>query len=49
MCGPQFCSMKLSQEVREIEAAKAGLEQKAREFAEAGGELYVDGRDHAAE
>ena len=49
MCGPQFCSMKLSQEVRDIEAAKAGLEQKSREFAEAGGELYVDGRDHAAE
>src|SRR5688572_5382765 len=35
MCGPAFCSMKITQEVR------AGMEQKAEEFREAGGELYV--------
>ncbi|MBX3465901.1 MAG: phosphomethylpyrimidine synthase ThiC [Planctomycetes bacterium] len=50
MCGPHFCSMKLTQDVRSmessgVEAAKAeveqGLEQKAAEFREGGGELYV--------
>jgi phosphomethylpyrimidine synthase len=49
MCGPQFCSMKLSQEVRDIEAAKAGLEQKAKEFSAGGGEIYVADGDRAAE
>ncbi len=45
MCGPHFCSMKLTQDVRElaqVEQAQAeGLAQKAREFQQAGGELYV--------
>src|SRR5262245_29500857 len=39
MCGPQFCSMKITQEVREY-AAK-GMAEKSREFREQGGELYV--------
>ncbi|WP_313297865.1 phosphomethylpyrimidine synthase ThiC [Diaphorobacter sp.] len=39
MCGPKFCSMKITQEVREF-AAK-GLKEKAGEFREGGGELYV--------
>ena len=39
MCGPKFCSMKITQEVREF-AAK-GLQEKAIEFRGAGGELYV--------
>jgi len=39
MCGPHFCSMKITQEVREF--AQAGLEEKAREFAESGSEIYV--------
>ena len=39
MCGPKFCSMKITQEVREF-AAK-GLQEKAVEFRGAGGELYV--------
>ncbi len=39
MCGPKFCSMKITQEVREF-AAK-GLEEKAAEFRGTGGELYV--------
>jgi len=39
MCGPHFCSMKISHEVRE--AANSGMAQKAAEFAQAGGEIYL--------
>jgi phosphomethylpyrimidine synthase len=39
MCGPHFCSMKLTQDVREIEA---GMQAKADEFRERGGELYSE-------
>ena len=39
MCGPKFCSMKITQEVREF-AAK-GMQEKAGEFREGGGQLYV--------
>jgi phosphomethylpyrimidine synthase len=38
MCGPHFCSMKLTQDVREY---ADGMEEKAREFREKGGTLYV--------
>jgi phosphomethylpyrimidine synthase len=50
MCGPQFCSMKITQEVRDFAAAQglaeqaaleAGLAEKAREFREGGAELYA--------
>ena len=50
MCGPHFCSMKISQDVRAYarknklndEAALAeGMKEKASEFTEAGGELYL--------
>jgi phosphomethylpyrimidine synthase len=49
MCGPKFCSMKITQDVRdyakahglaETAAIEAGMAEKAEEFAEAGGELY---------
>jgi len=49
MCGPHFCSMKITQDVREyaekqgVEAEKAlavGMSEKAREFAATGGEIY---------
>lgn len=50
MCGPKFCSMKISQEIREAagiseEAVRlvdveAELAEKAREFREAGSEIY---------
>jgi phosphomethylpyrimidine synthase len=49
MCGPKFCSMKITQDLR-VEAAamldneKAALEgmaQKSREFLEKGGQLYL--------
>ncbi len=39
MCGPRYCSMRISQDIRE--AAQAGMQQKAKEFREAGGEIYV--------
>ena len=38
MCGPQFCSMRISHELRE--EAERGLKEKAGEFRESGGELY---------
>ncbi|CAB5714489.1 Phosphomethylpyrimidine synthase [Delftia tsuruhatensis] len=50
MCGPKFCSMKITQEVREFAAAKgiseqdgiaAGMQAKAQEFNRAGGEFYI--------
>ena len=39
MCGPRFCSMHLTHEVREYAAAQ--MAQKAEEFREGGGEIYV--------
>ncbi len=43
MCGPKFCSMKISQEVRDYAAAQEaeeGMQEKSREFMEKGAELY---------
>jgi len=49
MCGPHFCSMKITQDVRDFaaaqgvseeEALKKGMEQKAVEFVQAGAEVY---------
>ena len=39
MCGPHFCSMKITQEVREY--AESGMAEKSREFVEKGAEVYV--------
>jgi len=39
MCGPKFCSMKISQEVREY--AQSGMAQKSEEFLAAGAEIYL--------
>src|SRR5213596_652051 len=51
MCGPHFCSMKITQEVREYAqtqgladdsaALAQGLREKAAEFKKVGGKLYV--------
>ena len=50
MCGPKFCSMKITQDIRdyareqgiaETDAVQQGLESKAKEFADKGSELYV--------
>jgi phosphomethylpyrimidine synthase len=39
MCGPHFCSMKITQEVREY--AQQGMAEKSREFIETGAEVYI--------
>jgi phosphomethylpyrimidine synthase len=39
MCGPHFCSMKITQEVREY--AERGMAEKSAEFVELGSEIYV--------
>jgi phosphomethylpyrimidine synthase len=40
MCGPHFCSMKITQEVREY--AERGMAEKSAEFLERGAEVYVE-------
>ncbi len=50
MCGPHFCSMKISQEVRDFankhglneeSVITKGLEEKSKEFVEKGSEIYL--------
>ena len=50
MCGPKFCSMRISQDVRRYAAerglthdvaSRAGMEEKSREFVELGSSVYV--------
>ncbi|WKB80043.1 phosphomethylpyrimidine synthase ThiC [Cellulophaga omnivescoria] len=50
MCGPKFCSMKISQEVRDFAAVNEikgdevftkGMEEKAKEFKDKGSEVYL--------
>jgi phosphomethylpyrimidine synthase len=41
MCGPKFCSMKITQDLRKEAEAMAGMEAKSREFLATGGALYV--------
>ena len=50
MCGPHFCSMKITEDVRkyaaeqgiaEEEALKKGMEEKSKEFVEKGAEVYA--------
>lgn len=44
MCGPNFCSMRISQDVRDFaeeqEEIKKGFEEKSKEFLEKGAEIY---------
>jgi len=57
MCGPKFCSMKITAEVREFaakkEEAETGMKKMATEFKKRGSELYLpaddDGDIQAAE
>jgi phosphomethylpyrimidine synthase len=51
MCGPHFCSMKITEDVRkyaadlaisEEEALAKGMEEKAKEFVEKGAEVYQE-------
>ncbi|MDR6921633.1 MULTISPECIES: phosphomethylpyrimidine synthase ThiC [Chryseobacterium] len=39
MCGPKFCSMKITQEIRE--SAEKGMLGKSQEFIEKGKEIYI--------
>jgi phosphomethylpyrimidine synthase len=41
MCGPKFCSMQITQDLRKEAEAMAGMAEKSREFLEGGGALYV--------
>ena len=54
MCGPKFCSMKITQDIRdyakeqglsEMDAVQEGLDSKAREFADKGKKIYVERLD----
>ena len=49
MCGPHFCSMKISQDVRDFATKQElgievvmekGMQEKAKEFVESGAEIY---------
>ncbi|MXV44465.1 phosphomethylpyrimidine synthase ThiC [Saccharibacter sp. 17.LH.SD] len=42
MCGPKFCSMKISQDIREETLRQQGMEEKSKEFRQKGGALYVE-------
>jgi phosphomethylpyrimidine synthase len=50
MCGPHFCSMKITEDVRKYaaehgltnaQAIESGMEEKKKEFADKGGEIYA--------
>ena len=41
MCGPKFCSMQITQDLRKEAEAMAGMAEKSREFLEGGAALYV--------
>jgi phosphomethylpyrimidine synthase len=38
MCGPKFCSMRITQDLREM---ARGMAEKAEEFRSRGGALYL--------
>jgi phosphomethylpyrimidine synthase len=51
MCGPKFCAMKITQDVREyaraqglepVKAIAVGMEEKSREFRDTGGRIYQE-------
>ncbi|MCA0318336.1 MAG: phosphomethylpyrimidine synthase ThiC [Proteobacteria bacterium] len=46
MCGPKFCSMKITQDVRDYAATlndkQAGMDAMSEKFREMGGEVYVE-------
>ncbi|MBS0960821.1 phosphomethylpyrimidine synthase ThiC [Acetobacter thailandicus] len=41
MCGPKFCSMRISQDIKKDAERLAGLEEKSEEFRKAGGKVYI--------
>jgi phosphomethylpyrimidine synthase len=49
MCGPKFCSMRISQDVRDyaaehgvgtVQAVELGMKEKAAEFVDTGAQVY---------
>lgn len=40
MCGPKFCSMEITQQIRDY--AEQGMKSKSEEFREAGSEIYLE-------
>src|SRR4029077_225142 len=40
MCGPKFCSMQITQEIRDY--AQSGMAEKSEEVLTQGGEIYTD-------
>jgi phosphomethylpyrimidine synthase len=46
MCGPKFCSMKITQDVRDYAATlndkEQGMAQMSEKFRQMGSEMYVD-------
>ena len=53
MCGPKFCSMKITQDVRDyaakLQEAEDGMAAKSAEFREKGSEVYLPVLDIAAD
>jgi phosphomethylpyrimidine synthase len=50
MCGPKFCAMKITQDVRDYaaklemaegDALQTGMQEKSEEFKKGGSEIYV--------
>jgi phosphomethylpyrimidine synthase len=41
MCGPKFCSMKITQDIRDMAARQEGMAEKSREFIDQGAKVYV--------
>ena len=51
MCGPKFCAMKITQDVREYarnkglepgQAIELGMQEKSEEFLQSGARIYQD-------
>ncbi len=45
MCGPKFCSMKITQDIRDEARRNAGMEQMSEAFRAGGSRIYVDERN----
>ncbi len=41
MCGPKFCAMETTRQVRELALRENGMQERARAFREQGGEIYL--------
>jgi phosphomethylpyrimidine synthase len=47
MCGPQFCSMRITQDLR-ADVIADGLRSKAAEFRASGQDIYVNAAEEGA-